>query len=171
MLNDELRKFVEDQSKFIIEYFKDGDKDYYSPMLGILVGKDGDRQNLMFLVDVPFNEHEEKHKFMASIADFLFENDFEPVAACLSAEAWQAMIGKDDKDGLKKRPSEHENRVEVIMVSGMSVDNDRFATTAKVIRGDKDIISLDEFSEIIEGGRPNLIKALFDSYHRVRFKK
>ena len=143
--DDELNKYLLEVIKMQQSHFEKN-KDLHGLMpelhvLGIKDPEDGGKRpiTLMVLAGGGFDEH--KHEIIRGIGmKFAQEGQHNAVAVFMVAEAWMRRYGKDED--LSKFPSEHDDKQEILMISGLSIDK-RTNMASVVMKRDKDnIVSL-----------------------------
>ena len=117
---------------------------------------DGEPADILFILDMPFNEDHEKDAAMRLIGDGLYEAKAAPVAACLSAEAWHQVrrVGAS-KDYCQ--PRHDPDRREIIIVMAMTIGGEGLSQHLSISRGAGDVIIPGEWSEVHEGVKSPLL--------------
>lgn len=115
----------------------------------------------MSILNVPFNEHDEKHEVLRLIGRKLYAEQKAPVAAVMSAECWLSK----QRLGLQAphcEPRHDPARQDGIVVFGLTLGNKHAAMSfASVERDDQDRMKAEAFGEINKEANCHLLQSLF----------
>lgn len=158
-----LHELMQEHMTWISKCLADGEHRSWTPTLAVLAkaAPEDEGAILLHVLDVPFNEHYEKHGALRGIGRTIYEAKKIPVAVILSSECWI----QQRRPGTKAshcEPRHDPARQEAIQVSGMTLGNRLAAMTAALVeRGAGDVMKLEAFRPIAKAERLSLIESFF----------
>jgi len=141
----------------------DGTHRSWTPSLAALVKESPADEGELWLhvLDVPFNEHDEKHRALRTVGRQLYEQRRIPVALVLSSECWLSK----QRGGLKAphcEPRHDPARQEGIMIQGLTMGNRHSAMAFAPVESDAEHhMKVEPFGKIMPGAECGLLSSLF----------
>lgn len=162
---DEFKKTMTDLCAWVRDSLADDPDTSWTPTLIVLnlSWPKLEREVHLYVLDVDFNEDEEKHALLYKIARTLYEAKKVPIAAFLTAEAWQSCRREGSP---RMQPRDDPNRQEIIMVAGLTLGRKLAAMNSLPIRRDHDNrIVPGEFGDLqTQGVESRLLNELFTGF-------
>ena len=165
---DELSELVSNMRDFVDAIVKDG-TDSVMPMLHIIskkMDKTMEKKHAVIGVNVDFNDHDMKRRFMEFCASKLIEDKEMPLIVVLVSEAWQAMRTPEqiESEGYVP-PRDCPDREEVLLVSGVCMSPRlSFVDMMPISRNDKDMMVASKWNGMKPAAPDGLLDHLFYSF-------
>lgn len=166
---EELFEAFECHKKMVQATLDDGGNEGYAPHLQIICDTGKERQMVLAVIAVAFNEYEEKVAVMENLAGELWEKRLVPVAAILSSECW---LSRQKREGHHVQPRHDPERKEGIMLACTSFFGTKraFMQTCLITRASDNTMLAGEFDSLIEDGvdgakfEPRILFGLVQGY-------
>jgi hypothetical protein len=164
---EELRDLAKTHREWIDRCLADQTHTSWTPTIAVLCRSDpfceGTNKIVMVVLNVPFNEDDEKHLAMTNVGRKLFDDRIIPAGAIFSSEAW---MSRHDPNEPRREPRHAANRREVIIVLGSSFDGQQVCCqNLPITRGDGHRMIPGEW-QLREAGRiqPRLLAKMWIGY-------
>jgi hypothetical protein len=148
--NEELRSLSKNENEFLTQHPSDS----ITPKILAILSKDGKpggtlEKAIVMLVNPNFDNPDEKFKIFKSIGAMFAEKKMNLVAVYQVCEAWVSQQEKKE-DGSFMRPSEDPNKMEAIIIAGMTVDGRTNMATVPFQRVTKDKVIFTKSTQYID---------------------
>lgn len=118
--DDEIAEDVRNTVEFVKGLAAQGE-DAFTPMLRVTaLDTNGNLNELIIAITEMPEESSERHELMASLGAKCVQDGFMPIAATFYSEAWLASVEEGEVSNC--RPSEHPERVEILMITCMTLN-------------------------------------------------
>jgi hypothetical protein len=120
------------------------------------------RETRVFGLDVSLNDSEEKRRLFEGLGARCYAEQFCPLAAFVTTEAWLSTQ-------TEVQPRQDPKRQEAVVISGRTIDGRDCLALAPVFRDTGDVIRLGKFDGGPGQSESLLLNAFFGSFMRVAF--
>jgi len=160
--DEKFNDFLCNQVVTVLNDANNGNKESFLPLLVVLEYSEDESYpvNVFALAFDNFNDSETRHEVMFEIGRQAFHNKMRPVAVFLSSEAWIRVCKPSDFDP-NRRVSEYDDKQEVLIVVGLTIDKRANAVSFPIERDDRNHIHLGPPTFLpYQSGVPNTIEPM-----------
>jgi hypothetical protein len=167
LTTEQFQEFLEKFTQHVSSFLADRQEKDYMPTLLIQTKQFPEMatQHTFVCFATDFNEGEQKRRLMMGMGCKIYEQHQIPVAIALASEAWMSQQSEDQWQR-KMMPRDDPRRVEIIVVSAMTLDRSQKGMRhARIQRDAQNHIALPEaFSAIITDVECGILEHFFHGY-------